>query len=219
MKPDLRTWGEAVADVLFPPQCVACAAIGQEPFCPLCETTLESAPRLRLDDLDAAAAVWTFEGAVVRAVHRLKYDRRFEIARPLGRALRPLVGRYSADLIVPIPLAPTRLRERGFNQARELSRALAPGAPRIVLRALRRRRHSASQVGRSQAERRTAIDVFSAESRWVAGRKILLIDDVVTTGATAASASRALRAAGASGVALITVAATPLRIRPVESPL
>ena len=152
MKSDLRVWGDALLDVLFPPRCVACAAIGPEPFCPTCDAAVETAPTIALDGLDAATARWTFGGPVARAVHRLKYERRVEIARPLGRALRPLVEQHRAELIVPIPLATPRLCARGFNQARELSRSVT--SPRIVLRALRRRRHGATQVGRTSAERR-----------------------------------------------------------------
>ena len=207
MKLTLRPWGEALLDVLFPPQCAACRAIGREPFCRACEASVDVAPRVDVAGLDAAEAVWAYGGAVAQAVSRFKYEGRVELARPLSRALAAQVDNHRPDLLVPIPLSAARLRSRGFNQARELTRSLRQ---QTVTKALRRKAGGSTQVGRTRSERWVSLrGMFVAERILVADRKIVLIDDVVTTGATARAAAKALRDAGARWVGLVVVAATP----------
>ncbi len=208
MKIDLLPWGEALLDVLFPPSCVACGTIASEPFCAVCAGMVEPEPEVEFDGLERTVAVWVYQGPVAVAIRRLKYRGSLDVARPLGVALRALTSGMPADIVVPMPLSHRRLLERGYNQAREMVRG-HPGP--VVVRALRRLDDGPSQVGQSKLERMKNLEgAFVADHRRVAGRRVLLVDDVVTTGATAQAAAVALRAAGAAAVMLAVVGATPL---------
>jgi len=148
-----------------------------------------------------------------RLIQGFKFDGRRNLAQLLApllaAALASTWSRSDFDLIIPVPLHPRRHRERGFNQSALLAARLAKY---LVLpyseRALTRIRHTPPQVGLADAERlRNLSGAFRCgRPDLVARRRILLVDDVMTTGATAASASEALRVAGASSVAVLTVA-------------
>lgn len=119
----------------------------------------------------------------------------------------------AASLVVPMPLTPTRLRERGFNQALELARHLAP--LKAHAHTLLRRGANAHQVGASRQERLDHVrDAFwvAPERVWaVRGQHVLLVDDVMTTGASLYEAARALRAAGATHITGAVLARTEAR--------
>lgn len=171
------------------------------PLCPDCAEALP--PFVRL------TACFVHGGAVADAIHRLKYRGRREVARPLGGLLATVarLDRDAVDGIVPIPLHRSRLRERGFDQAALLARALSRqlGLP-LLVGLLRRTRDTAHQVGLDRAgRRRNVAGAFRASPRAV-GRRLLLVDDVVTTCATAREASRALLDAGAREVRVVAVA-------------
>jgi ComF family protein len=122
-------------------------------------------------------------------------------------ALRSLVA--TSDVLVPVPLHPRRLRERGFNQSALLAEEIGRRAGRLACaEALVRRRDTVPQAGLSAASRRRNVeDAFAVRRRArVAGRVVTLVDDLVTTGATARACARALRGAGAAEVRLLTVA-------------
>ncbi len=130
-------------------------------------------------------------------------------ARWLTRAAAPLIEQ--ADAVVPVPLHPSRLLARRFNQAAEIARPMARAAARDYLPdALIRARATETQGGRSARGRKlnvkTAFAVTEAGARQVRGRRILLIDDVLTTGATAEACARALLDAGARAVDLAVIA-------------
>ena len=147
-----------------------------------------------------------------QVVHELKFEGR----RPLAKLLAPLMAevfyeswqRDDFDFITAVPLYHARRRERGFNQAELLGRALARLIGLPELRTLRRAVATKSQVGLSDAQRlenvRNAFRCTNIDR--IAGKRILLIDDVMTTGATVASAARALINAGAEKVSVLTVA-------------
>jgi ComF family protein len=146
-------------------------------------------------------------------IHELKYRSRRAAATELGRRLAgdPAVGAVLEDaaLLVPVPLHPRRLAERGFNQAALLAFDLGrrSGVP-VCERALVRRADTPSQAGLSAAARRANVARAFAVRHLskIAGRVVVLVDDVHTTGATARACARALRAAGAAEVRLVTVA-------------
>ena len=147
-----------------------------------------------------------------QVIHELKFEGR----RPLAKLLAPLMAevfyeswrRDDFDFITSVPLHPARRRERGFNQAELLSRALARIAGLPELRTLRRAMATQTQVGLSDAQRLENVrNAFRCTNIGrVAGKRILLIDDVMTTGATVASAAGALINAGAEKVSVLTVA-------------
>lgn len=224
----LRPLARSLAELVWPPRCAACRApTTLEPFCPTCaEALLEVPPgcaRCGLPGPDplcgacrasppAFASVRAgalFGGPLADAVHALKYGARPALARPLGAWLAARVALPPSAAIVSVPLARRRRIERGYDQAGLLADevAAAAGRSRDRLRgALRRVRETRPQVGRGRAERmRNVKGAFRAEGP-VAGREVVLVDDVVTTGATADAAARALLEAGAARVAVVALA-------------
>lgn len=162
---------------------------------------------------DAARAACLYDEVSRDPILQLKHGDRTDLApllaRWLSRAARDLVA--EADAITPVPLHPLRLLRRRYNQAAEIARALAALNGRPYLPdALVRRRRTATQGGKSGAGRRRnvagAFEVPASRAGPVAGRRILLVDDVLTTGATAEGCARALKAAGAARVDLAVVA-------------
>ncbi len=154
----------------------------------------------------ARSAVW-LDGSARRAVHHLKYDGWWRAAEAMAEAMRglaPLTGR--PDLI-PIPLGARRLRRRGYNQSGALAAALSArtgGAVRPGL--LSRRRETPTQTALTPEERQANVAGAFAASAGAAGRRVVLVDDVFTTGATLAEAATALLAAGAAEVQGVTFA-------------
>ena len=148
-------------------------------------------------------------GLILRFKHGDQQQFAALFARWLGRAARPLVE--DCDAVVPVPLHPSRLLARRFNQAAEIARPLARTAKRDYLPdALVRARATATQGGKSLRGRklnvRSAFAVSESGARQVRGRRILLVDDVLTTGATAEACARALMEAGARAVDLAVIA-------------
>lgn len=162
---------------------------------------------------DRARAAACYDGVMRDLIHGMKFLDRHEGARLFGRMLadaaRDLLP--DAEVIVPMPLSWSRLVWRRFNQAALLAQALGreTGLP-VELMALKRVRATASQVGLSFDERRRNVDgAFAVSPRRrekIAGRRVLLVDDVVTTGATANACAAALKAAGARGVDVVSLA-------------
>jgi len=183
---------------------------------PPCVGCLERPPRFV-----AAAAGFEFGGALAEAIRRFKWRAMPELAPALGVLLyaawrRAPSGFGVIDLIVPVPLHPRRLRAREFNQAAELAAAMreaarARDAPlgRVALdaRALERVRDTPPQSGLdAPARRRNVLDAFVArDATRIKGRRVLVVDDVMTTGATAEACAWALYRAGAAEVLVLTL--------------
>jgi ComF family protein len=158
-----------------------------------------------------ARAIGSYEGALREVIHAFKYDARRSLAKPIaalmsGRGEEVLAG---ADVIVPVPLHPSRRRQRGFNQAADLARQVARHAGLPTITALRRVRATTAQAGLPATQRvgnvRGAF-VASAACTTARGRVVVLIDDVSTTGATLDVCAQALLAAGVSEVRALTAA-------------
>jgi ComF family protein len=216
----------AVLDLVVPMACVECGTEGS----PLCERCERGLPRLRRPQctrcaepnsplvcrrcsantpaFDRIIAPYLAQGSARELVHRLKYNDARAYAERIAGLLADFL-RYesvSGDLIVPVPLHPSKERRRGYNQsgliAQDLGRLMGI---EVDARSLRRVRKGAAQVTASTAhERRTGVqDAFECEpvgASPIAGARVLLVDDVVTTGATMSDCARALKAAGAETV-------------------
>jgi len=152
-------------------------------------------------------APWIYEEPVTRLVQALKYDGALANARVLGIRIardRGVAGVPAGGppLLVPVPLHAVRLVERGFNQSHEIARVVARelGLP-LVPAALQRVRATPAQVGLSRAERLCNLrDAFRADAGLVSRRRVILLDDVVTTGSTVGAAAMQLLQAGATAV-------------------
>lgn len=199
---------------IAPPQCACCG----DPFAEhlgdaaLCVACLARPPKFR-----RARAALAYDTQSRRLVLPFKHGDRTDIARACGgwmaRAGAELLA--EADLIVPVPLHWRRLLTRRYNQALLLARALVRAAPpgvehRLAPDLLRRRRWTGSQAGlRAKERRRNVREAFDIHPRWaaeVAGKAVLLVDDVLTTGATAEACARVLQRGGARHVDVLTLA-------------
>jgi len=176
-------------------------------------------PKCRIPDWDCAdiRAIGPFKAPLADAVHLLKYSDRRSVVKKLSLFMeQSLAGaeQYrTADLILSVPLHPARKRERGYNQAQLLAQALGnllgkPCPENIIARA----RHTKTQTKLNKQQRLENVkDLFTVRKpEQVKGKTIILVDDVLTTGATIGSCAQALLAAGASKVLALTAAAAPL---------
>jgi len=219
-----------IVDCLFPRICIGCGRIGDYvcsscaaelpwlsgPLCPHCGQPQPSGMlcpscAAQVSTIAAIRSVFRFEGVARVAVHELKYRNLRAIAPTLASFLAayPLGDTLEPDVVVPVPLHPSRRRRRGYNQAELLAREFgrARGLP-VDSSALVRIVTGRSQVRTaSRRERsRNVTDAFACTERSFSDKRILLVDDVCTTGATIEACGVALRAAGASQVVGLTVA-------------
>ncbi len=200
-------------------QCLESIIPISSPHCPRCDqpfTALEGTDHLCQACLQNpppfiwAKSVGLYDGPLRQAVQRFKYGGDFNLDRALANLLRTTLGRclqeFRADLLVPVPLFRTRLRQRGYNQALLLARALRSGSLPLSSRLLLRIRETAPQIGLKASERRHNLRGAFMLKHPLQGQKVLLIDDVMTTGATARECSRTLLEGGAGAVAVAVLA-------------
>ena len=218
----------------LPSQCVVCRAWPAQPVCDACvarfapPTSRCATCALKVPDgvsrcsectrapppLDACLAACTYAWPWPECIAEFKFRGDPGRAAPLATLLRsaPWVepALDSADFVLPMPLAPARLRERGFNQAHEIARRLAPRKTDATL--LLRTRETTAQSGLTRAERlrnlRGAFALEPLRAAAVRDRRVVLVDDVMTSGASLFAAAHVLRAAGASHVTAIVFART-----------
>jgi ComF family protein len=209
----LRLLFELAVSLVAPSRCAACggAVPLRQVFCaPCARTVVERKPG---PELAKAAAVFVYGGAVARALVRFKYDPRPELAAPLAdlfRRGRAHLGAFRPDVVVPVPLHPSRLAERGFNQAALLAAPVAKDLGAALLaRGLVRTRDTPRQAMLDRTRRlRNVSSAFEArDASLLSGKRVLLVDDVRTTGATLHACEVALRAAGAREVVCLVLAA------------
>jgi ComF family protein len=198
-----REW--ALASIA-PPRCAACdlpvdiLAV----FCPECARGVQ---RLTLGERESAMAAFAYGGPIARAIARFKYEERPDLARPLAdllwRAVEPLKETLAGAIVIPVPLHPLRLAERGYNQssllASRLSRRLESACLPLALARIRDQARQATLDRQArQANVRGAFSVRQPER--IRGRPVLLVDDVRTTGATLDACAQCLVGAGAGSV-------------------
>jgi ComF family protein len=232
MLPVLARAADRALDIALPAKCVGCGREG-EPVCPACTRLFD----VRVD-LPAGIPIglpadipdgilqleWCapYTGAVRRALHDLKYAGEKRLAPPLGEAIARRWARAGAggDVLVPVPVHADRLAKRGYDQAELLTRRAAASLGLPMAPILERTRSTTAQFDLDRRRRATnVVGAFRVRpgppggdvARLLEGRWIVLVDDVVTTGATVNALAAALRGAGAASCDVWAVARTPER--------
>lgn len=201
-------------DIIFPVECLGCRKEGEW----LCEECLlkirPDKHSLSGQSLDRILTFYSYDNEIIkRAIHLLKYKFVEEAAKPLGnlleRGVKDIAGRPDGDTVVmPVPLHKKRFLERGFNQAALLAKILSREFGwQLDCETLKRRKETSSQVSLAETERRGNVrGVFSiGDNLKIIDKKIVLVDDVLTTGSTMEECALTLKSAGARevwGVAL-----------------
>lgn len=226
----LNRIGVAAADWLFPARCAGCRSLGsvwcaaclaetqvlREPVCghcgyPLSEPEAECpACEGRHFAFTQARAWGSYGGALRRAILKLKHKRNKDLATALSLSMESVLpSRWRIDLLVPVPLSARRLAQRGYNPAELLA---APLAQRLRLPlatdAVMRQRDTLPQMDLQLEQRWANVHGAFVGNTSVKGSRVLLVDDIITTGATAHAAARALRVAGANSVCVLALART-----------
>ncbi len=226
-----QVWNRFI-DLLFPPRCGGCQSPGSlwcatcraavisltPPWCEKCGepfVTDRLCANCRTHPLviEKIRSVALFDGVLRQAIHRFKYERLAALAEPFGLMLADCwrTEQFAADWLIPVPLHPSRERDRGYNQSELLARNLArhvsvPVSPH----GLRRTRATAVQMTLNAAERRENVaGAFECVEKRVRGTRVVIIDDVGTTGATLDACAQAVLQAGAVSVMGLTLARTP----------
>ncbi|MBI4022830.1 ComF family protein [Candidatus Berkelbacteria bacterium] len=222
---------DAVLDLVFPTRCLGCDAPGQW-FCETCLTAsrltrslthcqrcnrftrrpgrLCGAHRQALG-LHGLASLGDFHAPPLRrAIHLGKYEAvgtgLTALTTHLLERVEPVLAAVPVGVLVPLPLSAPRLRTRGYNQSLIIARELERRTGHALSLGLTRRQDAGQQVGRSRAERLDAMDGVFAWRGEHAPRSVILVDDVITTGATLRAAAQALRTAGAREIYALTLA-------------
>lgn len=226
-------WLASLLDLLYPPHCVACRCAGAwlcercldsiptfvPPLCQHCGRPLPATrgPTQALcpicqqqhSPLQGVRSVGPHLAPLREAIHAFKYEGVRVLAGPLGQLLAHTWQQSSmpVDIVLPVPLHRARIRQRGYNQSLLLARAMGAEVGLLVREdALVRRRNTRAQVGLSPEQRRANVrDAFICPTSDMQGQRVLLIDDVLTTGATLESCAMALLQAGAREVWALTL--------------
>lgn len=215
--------------VLFRETCPSCGGVSGAGFCSVCVADLprtsnpcagcglarpvarcprRGAPWL----VDAVVAPFAYAPPLDHHIQQLKYAGARSLGRAFGLMLAPAIrdACRDVDVLVAVPLHPTRLRERGYNQAIEIARPLCRALDMpVLLRGIERRHASPSQTGGSAVQRRASVAAAFRVARNLAGLRVAIVDDVITTGATVNALAAALLAAGAARCIAIAAARTP----------
>ena len=176
--------------------------------------------RLGLTGFDTVYTFGSYEETLRELIHLFKYGKVRPLARPLGRLLaRCIPTEQRFDLIVPMPLHWRKRWSRGYNQSELLARFIARRRGVPMAKIVRRVKATAPQAGLSNSKRRLNMSGAFAIRKGtnVKGLRVLLIDDVLTTGATASACAKVLKRAGASHVAVAAVARTDRRVSSIVS--
>lgn len=220
----VKRLGGLTLELLFPKTCLGCGKAGQllcaqcrrsfprifPPVCPKCGRPQASGVLCPScvrwnSSIDGIRAPFRFGGTIREAVHQFKYKNLRILAKPLAELMSEYLEnhRFPADVVVPVPLHPKRLRERGYNQSELLARELSPLVDLPVMTGeLVRRRYTLPQARTASVAEREVnmVDAFACLGNTMEGRQVMLIDDVSTSAATLDSCAAALKSSGAVSV-------------------
>ena len=207
-----------IANTLFPPKCVLCGKILEKNELDLCADCRIDAPecpvrRMKLPFLDSWLAVWHYEGQVRRSLLRYKFYNRRHYAASYGRLLAMKIAREREgefDLITWVPISRWRKLRRGYDQVELLAQAVCAELQMEPVPTLCKIRHNPPQSGIvGQAQRRAnVLGVYEAvEPESFKDKRVLILDDIITTGATLSECARVLLTAGAKEVHCAAIAA------------
>ena len=211
----------ALLDLIFPAKCPFCGRVLDRPgICDTCRGELprtEGADALRRGPggFLCAAPLW-YQGLAREGLHRFKFRGMSSAAAPLGELIAGCAAEHFSgafDTVTWVPVSPRRLRQRGYDQARLLAESACRLWETKPLPLLRKTVHNPAQSGLKEAAARRAnvLGVYEAvDPERISGHRILLVDDICTTGATLAECARVLREAGAADVVCAAAALTPL---------
>jgi ComF family protein len=186
-------------EAIFPSFCYICGKPSKGILCDGCKKNFEEKRVNKIffpdaDHLSQVYIVFEYEGEVRRLIEEFKYEKRKEIARYFSQYFSGLPLDY--DFIVPVPLHPTRLRERGFNQSEVIAKGLAKvyGIP-LAKKGVKRRKYTLKQANLTRSERLENLSgaFFVSHPERFRGKRILLVDDVYTTGATMENLAKAFK--------------------------
>ena len=197
----MRPFVEGFIELVAPARCVGCEELSASVFCETCESLLERA--------STPSAVFRYGGPIADAIHRFKYRGRSDLDGALGSLMAEVAVQWAGeiDVVVPVPLHWRRRRWRGYDQAALLAKRVARSLDvPVLLRGLRRTRHTSTQIDLPPHERKRNVAGAFAPGPLPGASRVLLIDDVRTTGATLEAASRGLRAGGVAEVRTLVLA-------------
>ena len=208
---------DALLELIYPTRCAFCHKLtqGGAKVCPQCRKVLPyvTGPGQRFRAVDICVSALYYEKDVRQSLHRYKFGGLRAYAQIYGEFLEKCVdeNRISCDIITWVPLSRRRLRSRGYDQARLLAEELAGRMGTACAPLLKKRRDNPAQSGTGGPEKRRANvrGVYEAVSgELIQGKRVLIVDDIVTTGSTLFECAATLREAGAASVAAVTVAQT-----------
>lgn len=193
-----------VFNVVFPPKCCVCGTIGDDAFCQKCVSQIKYIPHTA----GTTASVAVYDGVIKKAIKKLKFNKKKQLAPVLSKIMLNNARITDFDAIIPVPLHKTRSKVRGFNQSELLAKDISVFYKMPILTdILVRVKNTSPQFGLKKGERHANIQgafaVTGADK--ITGKKILLIDDILTTGATLNECKNELLSAGAERVMAYTL--------------
>lgn len=208
---------DTVLDLFFPTKCVFCHKLTQagETVCKACAKNLPFAPKelqqQSFPHIPVCVSPLFYEGVVRESLLRYKFSGASCYAKTYGDFLRKCIDEngISCDIITWVPLSRLRLRKRGYDQARLLAQELAIRSGIPCLRLLKKTRNTSAQSlsgGAANRKQNISRAYAALDQKSIKGKKILLVDDIVTTGSTLTECARILSGAGASSVSAVTLA-------------
>ncbi len=206
---------KSILDLLYPRKCVLCQKLltwDEEAICPICAAEYQPRPvgKTKLRFIDGWYSLWRYQDQVRESIHRFKFSGRQNYGKIYARLLATqLLEKGTWDIVTGVPISRSRYKSRGYDQGRLLAQGLASelGIPEIqLLRKILDAKPQSTIHGEAHRRANVLGAYVVRNEKSLKGKRILLVDDVLTTGSTASECARTLKTAGADTVYLVTVA-------------